>query len=135
MSLVWGEFQDMAIFYLKELAKRGSETPMLFSATEELVYGVCTLEDFGKLVGSKGLGMYRPVCAASSDEFMALLLARFMDFSEEESDDNEKKDISAGEQSSRQPTSVDARGDQGTEGGRSENPSGQREKDNDRTVH
>lgn len=98
MATAWGEFDDMAVHYLRELAKRGPETPMLFSKEIEQVWGVCTYREFAEMQTLSGQGMYRPVCAASADEFMGLLLARFMDFTEVEKDADEKKDLSAGQQ-------------------------------------
>lgn len=113
MSVVWGNFHDMAVHYLRELAKGGSETPMLFSKELEQTWGVCTYREFAEMQTLSGVGMYRPVCAASPSEFMMLLLSRFSDFYEEESDADEKEDLSTGEQSGRQSAPVDAGGDQG----------------------
>jgi len=86
MSVAWGEFEDMAIHYLRELAKRGEETPMLFCKTIEPVYGVCTYKEFAEMQLLSGTGMYRPVSAATPDEFMGLLFARFADYIEEKKD-------------------------------------------------
>lgn len=86
MSIVYGTFEDMAIFYLKELAKWGEETPVLFCKMTELTYGVCTGKDFADMIVESGYGVYRPVSAASPDEFMGLLIARYRDFFGENQD-------------------------------------------------
>lgn len=133
--VVWGDFESMSVHYLKELAKRGPETPMLFSKELEKVWGVCTYSEFAQMQKLSGIGMYRPVCAASPDELMGLLLARFMDFNVEESDGDDKKDLSAGEQSGGRHPVVDAGGDRSKEGGRSEDAGRSEEEDHDRTIH
>lgn len=97
MSIAWGEFEDMAIHYLRELAKRGDETPMLISKVGATVYGVCTYAEFAVMISGLGRGMYRPICSALPDEFMGLMLARFHDFTTEEENGVEEKDLPARE--------------------------------------
>lgn len=135
MSVVWGDFESMAVFYLKELAKRGEDTPLMLCKLTEPVYGVCSCIEYAKMIRKMGHGLYRIVSAASADEFMGLVMARFMDFMEDEADGSEKKDIPAGQQPGSERAALDAGGDKGEEGGRGENPGSQQEEDNHRKVH
>jgi len=116
METAWGEFEDMAIYYLRELAKRGEETPMLFCKELEPVYGVCTYAEYARMVALSGQGMYKPVSAASADEFMGLVFARFSDFAKEDESADSTEDLSTGQQPGNQHTNVDAGNDRAKEG-------------------
>lgn len=109
--VVYGEFGDMAVFYLKELAKREGKTPMLFCKVLEPVYGVCTYAEFAEIVKLSGQGMYRPICCASPDEFIGLLFARYGDFIQEEGEDAATESVQTGEQPSDKLPGVDAGSD------------------------
>lgn len=97
MAVVWGIFEDMSVFYLKELAKREQQVPLLIKKTTSLAYGVCTSREYAELVTKEGMAIYRPVCAASPDEFIGLIMARYDDFLPEEVNGTKKTDLSAGE--------------------------------------
>lgn len=135
MSIAWGEFEDMSIHYLRELAKRGTETPMLFSKELEQVWGVCTYAEFAEMQKLSGVGMYRPVCAASADEWMGLMFARFIDFMEVSTNADEEKNIQAGEQPSPEHTNVDAGAGGVEKGGHSNDNGSQGEENNSGTVN
>lgn len=113
MSIAWGDFEDMAVHYLRELAKREDETPLLFRKTTGSVYGVCKAVEYKGLCEVDSPLAYRLVCMTIPDEFMGLLLARFLDFTTEEENDVKKKDISTGELFGGESAAVDAGGDKG----------------------
>ncbi|MBA7680029.1 hypothetical protein ES703_88336 [subsurface metagenome] len=108
MAVAWGNFEDMAVYYLRELAKRGEETPMMICKTLEPVYGVCSYVEYAGLIEMSGPGMLRPVSAASPDEFMGLLFARYLDFAKEDENADDKEDLPTGQQSGDKHTDVDA---------------------------
>lgn len=135
MSVVWGDFESMAVHYLKQLPKM-KKGPLVFFYDMTLnTYGVCDVPELASMMNEKGIGKIRPICCMLEDEFIGLLIARYRDFFKEEADGAKEKDISAGEQSGDQSAALDAGGDQSSEGGRGKDNGGQQEEDNNRTVH
>lgn len=114
---VWGKFEDMALCYLKELAKKSDESHMMFCRTLEPVYGVCTYKEFADMVALSGQGMYRPVITMDRDEFVCMLTIRYADLFMEEKDDVKKENIQTGEQPGDKHPVVDAGSDRVEKGG------------------
>lgn len=135
MSIAWGDFDSMALHYIKLLADPKEKDPIWIQDGERGPYGVCEYWEFASLIEMQGEGKYRPVSTMSREEFMGLLLVRYRDFFPEEEDDVKKKDISTGELFGGEPSAVDAGGDRSSEGGRSEDSGGGKKEDIDRTVH
>lgn len=124
MSIAWGTFEDIAVHYLRELAKRSEQPTVFFCKIDEPVYGVGYLWEFASMVEMRENGKYRLISATTADEFMGLLFARFLDFCKEEEDGTKKKDISTGELFGSESAAVDAGGDQRSEGGRGKDTGG-----------
>ena len=82
MSIVWGNFESMALHFLRELSNPETPPPVLFSKTKEAAYGVATYAEFADMLELSGVGMYRPVAAMDAEEFLGLFLARFHDILE-----------------------------------------------------
>lgn len=135
MAIAWGNFESMALHYIKLLASPTERDPIWIEDGNSGTYGVCTYMEFAQLVALRGEGTYRPVCTMTKVEFLGLLLIRYKDFFPEEENGNEKKDISTGELSSGEPAALDAGGDRGSEGGRGDGNGRGKKKDNSGTVH
>jgi len=113
MAATWGDFASMAVHYLRELAKRGEQRPMLICKELEPVYCVCTYAEYAEMITLSGRGMYRPVSAASPDEFMGILFARFGDFIEEEEEDATEESVQTGQQPGDKHSTMATGGDSG----------------------
>jgi hypothetical protein len=97
MEQSWGTFEDMALYYLKELAKRGEITPVLARKCLEPVYTVCTLDTFNQMCDLYGQDRFCLVFACTPVEFILLFLARHVDFFPGEEDAVPEKNLQTGE--------------------------------------
>lgn len=80
MAVVYGDFESMALHYLKELAKNREKATVLFMNVKEGTYGVGTLEEFLESKDKMAPSPYRVVCMTTAEEFIGLLFARYSDF-------------------------------------------------------
>lgn len=135
MAVAWGNFDDMALYYLKCIGYKSLDGVIMFCKTLEPVYAVGTYAEYKECVELSGQGMYRPVIAMSADEFIGILLARFPDIVEVATDAVEEENIQTGKQPGAEHTDLDARGDRTETGRHSENNGGGEKEDNCGTVH
>lgn len=135
MSIAWGDFDSMALHYIKMLSSPIHEDPVWIEDGNDGPYGVCSYQEFAQLVGEHGTGRYRPVSTMTRVEFMGLLLVRYNDFFPEESDGVEKEGVQTGEQPGGEHSIVDVRRDRRKEGGSGEGDGRSEEEDNNRKVH
>jgi len=135
MSIAWGDFDSMALHYIKLLASTIHKDPIWIEEGDGGPYGVCSYQEYADLVKLNGQGRYRPVSTMTRVEFMGLLLVRYSDFFPEDEDATKEKDISTGELFGSEHPAVDAGGDRGQEGGRGADVGSQKEEDNNRKVH
>lgn len=133
--VAWGDFESMALHYIKLLASPIHRDPIWIEDGDGGSYGVCSYKEYVELLEKHGVNRHRLVSTMTRVEFMGLLLARYKDFFPEDEDAVEKKDISTGEQPSDKSATLDAGGNRGPEGGHGAGIGGQPEKDSNRTVH
>lgn len=135
MAIAWGDFDSMALNYIKRLADPKENDPIWIEDGDGGPYAICSYQEWAKLCREHGSGRYRPVSTMTRVEFMGLLLVRYKDFFPEENDVDKKKDISTGELFSSERSTVDAGSDRTEEGGPGEDAVGRQEEDNHRTLH
>lgn len=135
MAVAWGDFESMALHYIKLLASPIHKDSIWIQDGDSGPYGVCSYQEYAQLTAEHGEGRYRPVSTMTRLEFMGLLLVRYSDFFPEVEDATKKKDIQAGEQPGAEHTVLDARGDRTEKGGHGAVDGDEQEEDSNRTVH
>lgn len=80
MAIVYGDFESMALHFLRELPKKRKGNLVFFHDMTRDTYGVCDAPELAELVDAKKIGKVRPVCCMTAGEFTGLLFARYLDF-------------------------------------------------------
>lgn len=97
MAVVWGDFESMALHYIKLLASPTEKDPIWIEDGDGGPYGICSYQEYAELLSKHGEGKYRPVSTMTRVEFMGLLLVRYNDFFPEEEDADNEESVQAGQ--------------------------------------
>lgn len=116
MAVVYGDFESMALHYLKVLAVEDGFIPIFFGLTVEESYGVASPDEYREIVETQPAGNIRPIAAMSSDEWVGLMIVRHKDFFREAEDADVEESVQAGDESGGDVAGVDAGTDREREG-------------------
>lgn len=117
MSVAWGNFEDMARWYLRCVGGLEDRGVVLFERPETGAYGVCTGPEYAQLLGTERQGMFRLVMSMTAEEFIGLMLVRVLDIVEVATSGDDEESVQAGDKSRDLLAPVDAGTDQERKGG------------------
>ncbi len=116
MAIVWGDFEDMTLYYMKCLGGEKDEGVVLFQRIETGNYGVCTSVEYGGLVDRNDAGTFWVVMAMTAEEFIGLMLIRVSDIVEVATSADVTESVQAGDKPGDLVAGVDAGADREREG-------------------